>query len=153
MLFDRSAYTAPSKINLKLIDSNLAGQTSASVLLRSTTETNGEIITLHASSTSGVFTGTVTTVTGAAVADGRLQIAHGNLIQADYFDASAGVTRIFAAFADLLPPVISNVSVTNQFGQMVTVARRVMPAVAALFKISASNALAITRVSTWMPVT
>ncbi len=119
VLFDRSAYTAPSKINLKLIDSNLAGQTSANVRLRSTTETNGELITLRTSSTTGVFTGSVVTVTGAAVVDGRLQIAHGNLIQADYFDASAGVTRIFAAFADLLPPVISNVSVTNQFGQMI----------------------------------
>ena len=44
--FDRRVYTAPSTINLRLVDYDLAGQATASLLLRSTMETNGESITL-----------------------------------------------------------------------------------------------------------
>ena len=40
-----------------------------------------------------------------------------NTIEARYNDVSAGVFRIATARADLLPPVISGVTVTNQFGR------------------------------------
>ncbi len=97
----------------------MAGQTSASILLRSTAEPGGEFIALHANGSSGLFTGTVATATGPAAADGKLQISHGNSIEAVYTDASPSANRVFSASADLLPPVISNVQAANRFGQIV----------------------------------
>src|SRR5690606_5588843 len=86
------------------------------VLLRSTTEFNGETVLLSASSSSGTFTGAVMTATGPALADGKLQVSHGDSIEAVYNDASPNGNRVFTAAADLLPPVISDVSGTNRFG-------------------------------------
>ena len=57
-------------------------------------------------------------MTGAAAADGRLQIAHQDDIEAIYQDPAAGA-RTATAVADLVAPVITRVSATNQFGQMV----------------------------------
>ncbi len=116
--FDRSVYRAPDEIKLTLVDHNLAGQASTSILLRSTTESAGETITLRAAGSSGLFTGIVTTAVGPAIPDGKLQIIHGNTIEAIYTDASPAASRISTATADLLPPVISNVLGTNQYGQI-----------------------------------
>ena len=120
ILLDRTHYTAPSRIRVKLFDLDLAGVPSVNVRLRSATETNGQSLTLIPFNASGVFTGSVATATGAAIPnDNRLQIAHGDWIRAEYFDASEQVTNFASATADLIPPVISNVIVTNAFGQMV----------------------------------
>ena len=116
--FDRRVYRAPGQIKLALVDYDLAGQPAANVLLRSSTEPAGELLTLQANGSSGSFTGDVVTATGPALADGKLQIAHGNVIEAVYADALPASNRIFIALADLLPPVISNVRATNQFGQI-----------------------------------
>jgi subtilisin family serine protease len=116
--FDRPVYTAPSTIQLRLVDYHLAGQPTASISLRSSAETNGESIVLAASTSYGVFTGSVATATGPAVADGVLQIQHSNTITAIYQDASPAALRVFTARADLQPPVISNVATFGQFGRM-----------------------------------
>ena len=115
--FDRRVYTAPSTINLRLVDYDLAGQTTASLLLRSTTETNGESITLAAFGTSGLFTGTVATATARVLTDGKLQVQHSNTITAVYQDALPAAQRLFTARADLQPPSISSVVTTNRFGK------------------------------------
>lgn len=115
--FDRRIYTAPSVIKLRLVDYNLAGQANVAITLRSTAEPNGENITLLASGTTGSFTGSVATATGTALADGVLQIQHGNTITAVYQDAAPPAQRLFTAQADLLPPVISGVFTTNRFGK------------------------------------
>src|SRR3989454_3748244 len=114
---DRDAYTVPSQIKISLVDTDLAGQPSVSVVARSTTETNGETVLLHASSSSGSFTGAIATATGPAAVDGKLQVANNNTIEVSYFDASLGITRVASARADLLPPVLTNPSVTNAYGQ------------------------------------
>jgi len=119
IFFDRSEYTVPSRIRVSVIDTDLAGNPSVTVNLRSTTESAGETVVLQAAGGNGVFTNSVATVTGAAAVDGRLQIAHGNLIEATYQDASAGVTRTATATADLIGPVITAVAVTNRFGRAV----------------------------------
>ena len=103
VILDRPAYRAPGQIQLKLIDLKLAGQPTAPVVLKSTTETNGEPLTLQAFGAAGVFTGAVATVTGPAGSDGRLQIAHGDRIEATYVEGAQ--IRQAAARADLLPPV------------------------------------------------
>lgn len=117
--FNRTAYRAPDVIRLVLVDYDLAGQPTANLLMRSGAEPLGESVTLLAHGVTGLFTGAVATATGPAVPDGQLQIAHGNLIEAVYADAAPPGNRVFSALADLLPPVISNVTATNSFGQPV----------------------------------
>ena len=116
--FDRRIYTAPSVINLRLVDYNLAGQANVAITLRSSLETPGETITLFANGSTGSFTGTVATATGPVVTDGVLQIQHGNTITAVYQDAAPPTQRLFTAQADLLPPIISGVLTTNRFGKV-----------------------------------
>jgi hypothetical protein len=115
--FDRPVYTAPSTIKLRLVDYDLAGQPTATLILRSTTEPNGENLTLFASGTSGLFTGAVATATGSATSDGVLQIQHSDIITAVYQDSAPPVQRLFTAQADLQPPIISGVFTTNRFGK------------------------------------
>jgi len=120
VFLDRTHYTVPGLIKVKLFDLDLAGVSTANVLIKSATEPNGFALVLRPFNASGVFTGSVATATGAANStDGKLQIAHGDWIRVEYVDASEGVTRAASATADLVAPVISAVVVTNQFGQMV----------------------------------
>src|SRR5262249_7681971 len=101
------------------VDADLIGQPSASVHLTSATELTGLNVLLTPSGSPGSFTGSVATAIGPAANDALLQIAHGDLIQADYFDASAGLVRSATAQADLFAPVITEVFATNQFGVIV----------------------------------
>lgn len=119
LIFNQNAYSAPSLVQLKLIDFDLAGRSSVSVRLNSTTETNGEIVLLRPLGSLGVFTGTVATATGPIVADGQLQIKHGDKITALYQDASPASGRSASALADLQPPELIKVSSTNRFGKTI----------------------------------
>jgi hypothetical protein len=113
---DRSAYTAPDAIYLTVVDTDLAGNTSASVTVKSSSETSAEAITLASASPLGVFTGVVATAIGPAVQDGRLQVTHGDSIDATYLDQSASQNRFASAHSDLMPPVLSNVADQSSFG-------------------------------------
>lgn len=117
--FDRRVYRAPDRIGLTLVDYDLAGQAGVTVLLRSDTEPAGEPIELLPAAPHGVFTGAVMTATGPAAADGRLQLTHGDRIEAVYADAHPASNRVFTALADLQPPLIFDVWGTNRFGQSV----------------------------------
>ena len=64
LALDRSVYTAPGQMGVRLFDSDLAGTGAATVLVRSTTETNAESLTLHPFGSSGTFTGAIATATG-----------------------------------------------------------------------------------------
>ena len=118
LTLDRAAYRAPDLIKVSLVDYDLSGQPTAAIRLSSNTETNGEPITLRASGSSGLFTGAVATAIGPALAEGKLQVNHGDVIEAVYQDAHPPATYIQRARADLRPPVISNVTAVNQFGQI-----------------------------------
>jgi subtilisin family serine protease len=115
VLLDRPAYTAPSLIQLSVFDTARAASNTVSVLVKSTTEPNGENFTLQSSGNYGAFTGAVATVTGPQRAGGKLQIQNGDTIEADYFDSS-GVKRIATASADLVPPGVSGVTATVDLG-------------------------------------
>jgi hypothetical protein len=115
ILMNRSSYTAPDIISLSVFDTSRASSNTISVLVKSGTEPAGELVTLLSSGHYGIFTGAVATVAGSAVADGRLQVHHGDSIEADYFD-SRGVLRTAMAVADLIAPTISNVTVTTNLG-------------------------------------
>lgn len=116
LFFDRSAYSAPVQVALKLIDPDLARQASVNVRVTSLTETNGELVKLSAFGVNGAFTGSVATATGPVLADGRLQVRDGDLIQAIYEDAAPAGSRIASARVDLVTPVISLVEATNRLG-------------------------------------
>ncbi len=121
VFLDRPAYTAPSVMKIKIIDTSLATSATPGVTIKSATETNGFAFTLHYAGYPGSFTGSVATATGAAANDGKLQIAHGNWIRVDYVDVSAGATRTANAIADLLPPVITSVIETNIYGEALVI--------------------------------
>jgi hypothetical protein len=119
VFFDRGAYRAPDVIRLKVIDPNLAGQASVNVLVTSTTETNGESLVLAASGPLGVFTNNLAVVIGAATPDGQLQVTQGDSIEVTYTDMMPSAVRTATARVDLAPPLVTNVSETNQFGKAV----------------------------------
>ena len=117
VVFDRDYYTAPGAINVKVIDADLIGQPSVSVMVKSATEPNGEVITLLPLGSSGIFAGAIATSTGPVASDGRLQVREGDSIEASYQDVSPAAVGVATALADLTPPLISNVTVTNRFGK------------------------------------
>lgn len=117
VFFDRRAYTAPSTINVKLIDADLDGQLSVNVNVRSTTQPGGVPLSLKPSGIPGTFTGSVATIT-TTVAN-QLRISHDDTITTDYFDASVGITRTATARGDLMPPVITGIGTSNSFGKTV----------------------------------
>ncbi|HMP82176.1 MAG TPA: S8 family serine peptidase, partial [Verrucomicrobiota bacterium] len=114
---DRKAYTAPGLMKLSVIDLDLNGAPSVTVNVSSSWEPAGENVVLTPNGLTGTYTGTVATVTGAAVLDGNLQIAHGDVIEVRYLDVSAGLNRVATAVADLEPPVLTDVGLTNRFGR------------------------------------
>ncbi|MHC5112537.1 MAG: S8 family serine peptidase, partial [Planctomycetota bacterium] len=115
---DRRSYTAPSQLTVKLFDQDLAGAPTATLQLRSGTESSGETITLQAAGGSGQFEAVVDIETGTATANGKLEVQHDDLIEAVYDDANPAATRIARARADLVPPVISNVDALFQFSRV-----------------------------------
>lgn len=121
VFLDRPAYTAPSQMNVKVVDANLGTQPTTTVTVKSSTESAGFSLTLRNAGYSGAFTGTVATVTGVPANDGKLQVAHGDLITVEYVDTSENTTRRATAVADLFPPVISGVTNTSQYGNAVIV--------------------------------
>ena len=121
VLLDRRAYTVPGVIKLTLVDYDLTNQTTATIQLRNTSiiERRGHCVAgkrikrrvyregCHgdgAGQTDWAFAGSTTA----------------NTIEAVYQDDDPPppTLRVFTARADLLPPVISNVSVTNRFGRV-----------------------------------
>jgi hypothetical protein len=117
VFFDRRAYTVPGTINVKVVDTDLQGQPSLNLTVRSTSQPGGVALTLQPSGIPGTFTASVATAT-TTIAN-RLRIAHNDTITADYFDASAGATRTATARGDLQPPVIFGVGSSNSFGRAV----------------------------------
>ena len=115
ILLDRTNYTAPSAMQIEVLDPARAGNTTVNVLIKSTTEPAGESFTLHSSGAYGAFTGAVATVVGSAAVDGKLEIHNGDAIEADYFDSS-GTKRVATAAAQLVPPILSSVAVTTDLG-------------------------------------
>ncbi|MCX7049153.1 MAG: C25 family cysteine peptidase [Candidatus Sumerlaeota bacterium] len=108
---DRPVYSGSDVIAIHLEDGDLSGAGLASVTL---TSSLGDVETAwltEATSDSGIFSGTIPTTTAALhTGDGRLQVAHGDLIAAIYADAFNGIgpaTTSATALADTQPPVIS----------------------------------------------
>jgi hypothetical protein len=150
VLLDRTNYTAPSVINLEVLDPARASSNSVSMLVKSTTEPAGETVTLTAAGSYGAFTGAVATVVGVAVPDGKLQIHNGDAIEADYVDTSA-TKRVANATANLIPPTLTAVSVSSDLGVITVTWQTSEPADSAvqfgtnkLFNLSLTNSTLLT---------
>jgi hypothetical protein len=120
VLIDRSRYTAPSRINIRLLDYDFSTEPNALVTVRSATEPNGTVVLLSPATSTGILTGAVATARApAATGDGIVQIADGDWISVEFWDDSHDTLRFAAAVADLVPPLISGVEVTNRFGRTI----------------------------------
>lgn len=115
ILLDRTSYTAPGVMQVEVIDPARVANSSVNVLVKSTTEPAGETYVLNSAGNYGAFTGAVATVVGPAAVDGRLEIHNGDAIEADYND-SGGNPQTATAMADLVPPVLTGVTVTTDVG-------------------------------------
>jgi hypothetical protein len=113
ILLDRPSYTAPSTIQILVLDAARAASNSVSVTVTNLSTHTAVTKILNAQGNYGAFTGAVTTVTGPSVSG--IQIANGNLLSADYFDAGAN-KRSATAVADLVAPVITSVATSTDLG-------------------------------------
>jgi subtilisin family serine protease len=114
IVLDRSSYTAPGVMQIKVFDAARAASNTVSVLVTNLTAHKSVTHVLPAAGNYGAFTGAVATVTGTAGA-GQIQIASGDNLEADYFD-SGGVKRLATAVADIGLPVISSVASGTDVG-------------------------------------
>jgi subtilisin family serine protease len=115
VFMDRSAYTAPGRINLKVFD--LDNSIVHPVTVRVTSGADQAVkLVLLASVDGNTWTGSVATVQG--VASGvQVQVADGQWIRADYVEDN--VTNTAFALGDLTEPNITDLLVTNRQGQVV----------------------------------
>ncbi len=111
--FDRSRYTAPGRIQVNLIDTDLSGKSSTSVVFSNLTHPQKISLTLHASDSPGVFTGSVATAAPPWNSAG-MRLTHGDFLEVVYQDLSPAHTSIATAIADLVPPTIRNISASNR---------------------------------------
>ncbi len=117
LILDKPAYRAGDLVNIRLFKPDLAGTPAVLATLTSSIEPTGEPVILRPFGNAGVFTGAVLTASGAASADGRLQVAHGSLIQASFTYGSPPLTLTATAVADFIGPILSTPTVTNRFGR------------------------------------
>jgi hypothetical protein len=113
---DEDSYSCSGLVEIELRDGHLAGSGSEGIVV-STDGLDSETVTLYEDTfREGVFGGTISTAPGpASPGDEILQVAHGQIITAIYFDADDGngvaaeVTDI--AVVDCQGPTIFNVEV------------------------------------------
>ncbi|MCD6221042.1 hypothetical protein J7K25_02645 [bacterium] len=122
VFFDKTKYKEGDNIRLTLmdmdlnIDHNLIDTTTITI---TTTSGDSETIILTETSTNtGVFIGNITLSSSSPVVEnGTLEASHLDTLEAIYTDVDNGdgqtVEKRATATADYIPPVISNVSVSN----------------------------------------
>jgi subtilisin-like proprotein convertase family protein len=111
----KNAYTCNSQVSVTMIDTDLAGQGTATLGVSSGTEGVAEPLVLTESRAgSGRFQGSINTIAGAAVnGDGKISVVDGDTIDVHYLDASScGAPNVAVdktASIDCVPPSITNV--------------------------------------------
>jgi subtilisin-like proprotein convertase family protein len=118
----KNAYSCDSQVSVTMIDTDLAGQGTATLGVTSATESVAEPLVLTESPAgSGRFLGSINTFAGAAVnGDGKISVADGDAIGVHYLDASScGAPNVAVdktASIDCVPPSITNVHATSTAG-------------------------------------
>ncbi|MFM8879475.1 MAG: S8 family serine peptidase [Verrucomicrobiota bacterium] len=104
--WDRETYPAPTVAQLRLVDTDLRNQSTATVTVSSESQTSPLTLTLQRSGIGGTFTGAVSLVTSPKA--GSLTVANGNTVTVSYADASPAGIRTRTAVIDLDPPVLDS---------------------------------------------
>lgn len=116
--FSQLHYACSATAGLEVTDGNLAGAGTTSVYLM-TDNNDSETVTLNEQpGEPGVFTGSISFSGGSVtIGNGTLEVVHGTTITALYLDNDAGGGQGDSSYAladlDCLPPVISNVLISN----------------------------------------
>jgi hypothetical protein len=117
ILIDKPVVGGSDTIQVEVGDADLRNAGSLNLPITSTTG-DAETLTLTETNPgSGIFRGTVSTGVGAPSPDGVIQVANGSVITATYHDArddsGQPATVMATATADLQPPAILNLAVTD----------------------------------------
>ncbi|MEY2787326.1 MAG: hypothetical protein RLZZ34_469, partial [Verrucomicrobiota bacterium] len=113
--WDKETYPAPSEARIRLVDTDLRNQPTATVTVSSPSQTSPLTLTLQRSGTGGTFTGTVSLATSPKA--GALTVANGDTMTVSYADASPAGLRTRNALIDLDPPVLDSVRAVQRFGR------------------------------------
>ncbi len=113
--WDRETYPAPTVAQLRLVDTDLRNQVTATVTVSSESQTTPLTLTLQRSGIGGTFTGAVSLVTSPKA--GALTVANGNAVTVSYADASPAGVRTRTSVIDLDPPVLDSVRAVQRFGR------------------------------------
>lgn len=117
---DRATYMCSGTVNLRTVDSDLTGAGTLNVTAWSDSETSPETIGLVESPpASGIFVGSFATSSSTTGGDGMVGVVDGDEITVRYHDESfCGPAQDVdaTAFADCVPPVISDVVTSNITG-------------------------------------
>ncbi len=115
-----SAYGLPGVATVEVGDSDLAGQGTLSVTALTTTQPAGLSVTLHETSSPGVFTGTFELISATnPPTAGKLRAQNGDTVTVNYVDASAGKIVQATATVDTAPPSITGVFAEPDYEQAV----------------------------------
>ena len=89
----------------------LEGQPQTAVIFYSNSDPTGKVVTLQSTIRPGVFRGSIALVASGSSKSGELSVVPGDQIRVDYFDTSRAVTVSDSAEVEIIPPVVSNISV------------------------------------------
>jgi subtilisin family serine protease len=122
---DHDYYGRLSRVGVLLADWDIKGNGSQDITLMTKEGDSETLILTETTPTLGIFAGTIATDVGTPkVEDGIVQVSHGQVIAAMYFDANDGAgtaaINLDSAVADYQPPKVSHVQVET-LGRTATV--------------------------------
>lgn len=89
--FDQTAYNCADVIGVELKDTDLLGTVTAIVAVKTSAGDSESVSLTETPPSSGTFVGTISTQAGAAtIANGAVEVAHGQSVYARYLDADIG---------------------------------------------------------------
>ncbi|MHC4616963.1 MAG: S8 family serine peptidase [Planctomycetota bacterium] len=103
---DRDYYSCSGQVTIRLVDSRFAGQGSHTVSLATGRGDSETVVLGERAPALGIFTGAIPITSGTVVrGDGKLQVAHGVIINASYEYGTD------TAWVDCVPPHVFNVEI------------------------------------------
>jgi len=117
--WDREFYSSPALATVRYTDTKLTNVSSLNLRVTSTSDTNGFVLSLTPTNASGTFVGSLSLSSDPTQSSARrLQVSDGDSLFASYL--ATGLTNPITATAtiDVVPPSISNVETSMEFGRV-----------------------------------
>lgn len=116
LVMDRAEYTLPDVITFEVADSDLAGAGQTSIECYSQSFGERIPVVLTETARAGLFRGAVTLAPGSDPGGpGKVRAQSGDLLFAEYVDASGGVTVQASARVDTITPQIANAGIEPDY--------------------------------------